>query len=162
MEYTVFRTPTQQLTGSSLLGVIEATYERLVEMFGEPFKGDGEKTDAEWQILLDNGHPVAIYNYKDGFAYNGASGKLIKDITDWHVGGHYEDDLQVVEELVEGPKSFVFEARLVGRSVEDITKRLKTMIAHIEIDGKRHSDSQNGYHAWSLTRQRVEPEKDEN
>jgi len=74
-------------SGTCLQSRIDCTYSELVKAFGEPtHKGDGYKTDAEWDILTPFG-VCTVYNYKDGQNYNGANGLAVEDITDWHLGG---------------------------------------------------------------------------
>jgi len=74
------------LDGTGLIGYLEITYQNLVSLFGEPTKGGGYKTDAEWHLKTPNG-VISIYNYKDGRNYLGDKGKNAENITDWHVGG---------------------------------------------------------------------------
>ena len=80
--------PTLCPIGTHRQGYVNTTYDRLVEVFGEPESGDGRKVDAEW-IVQDSETEVlaTIYNYKDGVNYNGADGTPTTQITDWHVGG---------------------------------------------------------------------------
>jgi hypothetical protein len=52
--------------GTSLIGEITISYDRLVRLFGKPDKGSGDgKTDAEWTLTINN-QVVTIYNWKDG------------------------------------------------------------------------------------------------
>jgi hypothetical protein len=70
-----------------LQGSTRVTYQRLVEIFGDPEPG-GDKTDVEWTILFDDGTVATIYNWKDGRNYCGANGLDPEDIQSWHIGGH--------------------------------------------------------------------------
>ena len=84
------------MIGTFGVGNIEATYDYLVEMLGEPkrYKRDGRKVDAEWNMNVPgtNGGIVAtIYNYKTGKNYLGKDGKDVEDITYWHVGGNHPE-----------------------------------------------------------------------
>jgi hypothetical protein len=74
--------------GTSLMGEITCSYEKLRKLFGYPERGDGYKVDAEWSIKFEDGTIATIYNWKDGKNYNGAKGKNVEDITIWHIGGH--------------------------------------------------------------------------
>lgn len=79
----------KKIEGTGLQGGIYATYDQLVKEFGEPnITWDyPDKVDAQW--VLDTPFGVAtIYNYKDGHAYLGNEGLDVKDITNWHIGGH--------------------------------------------------------------------------
>jgi hypothetical protein len=78
---------------------VDTTYARLVDVFGEPDAGDGEKVDAEWVLETPAG-VCTIYNYKDGYAYNGAAGTPVERITDWHIGGTTPDVVQYVREAL--------------------------------------------------------------
>jgi len=62
-----------------------ATYSEIVELFGEPFEGDGYKVDAEWNVIVNNKR-CTIYNYKTGINYNGIEGTPTELIKDWHIG----------------------------------------------------------------------------
>ena len=76
--------------GTSLVGKIETTYAQLVELFGEPTPSDEYKSDAEWEIELEDGTVNTIYNWKNGRNYLGIDGLDVEDITDWHIGGFEE------------------------------------------------------------------------
>jgi hypothetical protein len=82
--------------GTSLVDHIGVSYAELVAAYGEPAKGDGYKTDAQW--VIRNGDVVAtIYNYKDGPNYCGADGTPVEQIRDWHVGGFDRQAMYLVE-----------------------------------------------------------------
>ena len=82
-------------------GFIECSYADLVAVFGEPnFIGD-HKCDAGWLLTFSKFSgmyctPATIYNYKDGKNYLGDEGKVVEDITSWHVGARKEDGAEVV------------------------------------------------------------------
>ena len=85
---------------TSLQGYVKATYDELVEVFGEPtFQcswdyqtgGDG-KVETEWEFTEDD-TPVTIYDWKEydngsrsrsGFAYR------------WHIGGRSREAVDIV------------------------------------------------------------------
>jgi len=88
------------ICNTSLKGSIDCSYAKLVSLFGEPnSEGDGYKVDAEW-ILNTSAGPAAIYNYKNGKNYNGASGDNVEDITDWHIGAHNKETAQLVIDYI--------------------------------------------------------------
>lgn len=149
MEYSIYPKHSGAFNGSSKIGYLNASYDKLVELFGQPLSGDSEKTDAEWQIMLENGHPVAIYNYKNGVAYNGNDGIPTVEITEWSIGGHFDEDAQAVLDIVNGKQSLQFTAKLVAKNREDLLKRLKGMINHIE-EGKSSSSQKSDYHSWEI------------
>jgi len=109
------------VSGTSLRGIVRVSYAKLVEKLGKPGRSDGYKTDAEWTLeesktlasvsmfsrraSLVSRSPedsvvATIYNYKDGKNYCGAQGMDVKDITEWHVGGHDERALELVKKVV--------------------------------------------------------------
>lgn len=90
MQYTTHATdPSIQVlfNGTCLQGNIDASYEDLVDLFGQPTNGDNYKVDAEWYIKFSDGTIASIYNWKDGKNYNGDEGMETEQIRDWHIGG---------------------------------------------------------------------------
>lgn len=80
---------------TSLVGEVETTYDRLVEVFGEPHltakdSSDGKIT-AEW-IVSFNGDVATIYDYKERQTPKGSYR--------WHIGGHKRSVVAKVEALV--------------------------------------------------------------
>ena len=88
------------LNGTSLQGYVGTTYKKLVDTFGEPTGNDGYKTDAEWDLVFEDGTVASIYNYKDGKNYNGDDGVDVENITDWHIGGYNKLAVERVTELL--------------------------------------------------------------
>ena len=66
------------VNGTSLQGYINATYDQLVERFGQP-EGGGDKTTVEWMLQFEDGTVATIYDWKvdetPTYMYN------------WHIGG---------------------------------------------------------------------------
>lgn len=87
MEFKTHNTATIETSGSCLQGEINAKYDELCKLFGEPTDGDGYKVDAEWGLLFDDGTIATVYNWKDGKNYNGDDGLPTEQITEWHIGG---------------------------------------------------------------------------
>ena len=84
--------------GTSLQMEFSMPYSWLIEFFGEPnAEGDGYKTDVEWAFER-NGVVATVYNWKDGPNYTG-SGR-IEDLTVWHIGGHDQRAVQLINELI--------------------------------------------------------------
>ena len=85
--------------GTSVVGHVETTYKRLVEVFGKPQFGpgkaeDGDKVTCEWELLNpDTGVIFTIYDYKED--------KTPKGVYEWHVGGYNDDALQIVTKAME-------------------------------------------------------------
>ncbi len=89
-------------SGSSLIGYVEATYEELIEAFGEPtYKEpfDGSKVSTEWNLEFehqDGKYVVAtIYDWK---MYDGGTACRSGEKFEWHVGGFEYEALELVEE----------------------------------------------------------------
>jgi len=84
----------------SLKGTIRASYHELCDLFGEPRKGDGYKTDVEWDIEFEDGTYATIYNWKNGPAWCGEGS--VNNIDVWNVGGKTIEALFRVEEVFDG------------------------------------------------------------
>lgn len=78
-----------EFDGTSLLGEIEVTYNQLVQVFGKGSTNfiDDYKSDIGWLIKFEDGTIADVYNWKDGYNYNGQDGLPVQQITDWHIGG---------------------------------------------------------------------------
>lgn len=89
MDFDTHTTAQIDVNGSHLQGRIDAGYEELVALFGEPtrFHEPGEKVDAEWALRFKDETVATIYNYKDGRNYCGGGGTPVERIRDWHIGG---------------------------------------------------------------------------
>jgi antitoxin component YwqK of YwqJK toxin-antitoxin module len=85
-----------------LQGYIVASYDRLVELFGEPTEGDGYKVDAEWIVEFEDGTVATIYNWKNGRNYCGHEGYPIELITDWNIGGYKKQAVRLVDDVLSG------------------------------------------------------------
>jgi len=79
------------VNGSHLLGYVRTSYDQLVELFGEPNAGPGDKTWNSWDIeftIYDNVGEVDdtvycnIYDWKEV----GPEASTFGDY-DWHIGG---------------------------------------------------------------------------
>ena len=79
---------------SGLVGYVEATYDELVEVLGEP-ETDFDKSTAHWSLEAPDGTIATIYDYK---TYMTPVGKYA-----WHVGGHNERALLLVEFMLSKP-----------------------------------------------------------
>jgi hypothetical protein len=77
-----------EANGTSLKGYIHnATYNELVELFGEPtydWGSDGDKVQVEWVIRFKDGTIATIYDWKQ-------YGTPVENITEWNIGGHKQD-----------------------------------------------------------------------
>jgi len=86
--------------GTSLQGYVTVNYKTLVSVFGEPFDGDGYKTDAEWWVQFDDGQVATIYDYKVGKNYNGPRGMNKEDINEWNIGGKSKEMVHRISEII--------------------------------------------------------------
>ena len=98
--YTTHNEGNINVSGTSLQGYVEVSFERLVAMFGKPHESDGYKVDAEWDIRLGDGTIATIYNWKNGTNYCGHEGLPASQMIDWHVGGFNRDVVFKVQQLL--------------------------------------------------------------
>ncbi len=94
--------PSIQVTGTSLKGYINCSYDDLTKAFGYPLESgfDDFKSDAEWHIQFEDGKVATVYNYKNGKNYLGELGFHACDITQWHIGGNSKEVVQRVADLI--------------------------------------------------------------
>lgn len=87
-------------TWTHLQGVIEVSYQKLVEMFGLPnAEHDDYKSDACWLVCTPDG-VATIYNWKDGENYLGEQGLPVEEISEWHVGTHTPQPMRWIQEAL--------------------------------------------------------------
>jgi hypothetical protein len=82
------------VTGTCLQGTINTSYDRLVDLFGEPtqLEADG-KVQVEWAVKFTDGTLATIYDWKEE--------KTVSAVTEWHVGGHTQHALyNVIDEVI--------------------------------------------------------------
>jgi len=96
--------------GSSLKGTISATYQALVEAFGEPNilnaepSGD-DKVFNELGIRFSDGDDdiyATIYDWKEQDAYDSHVGKYR-----WHIGGQYLSASWYVSDVLNAPETMM-------------------------------------------------------
>jgi hypothetical protein len=68
----------EAVNGTSLQGYITATYDQLVERFGQP-EGGGDKTTVEWMLQFADGTVATIYDWKVD--------ETPTSMYNWHIGG---------------------------------------------------------------------------
>ena len=69
------------IDGTFLQGYVIASYQHLVDLFGEPvLQFDPAKTRANWVVQFEDGVVATIYDYK-------AQRTPIELVTEWNVGG---------------------------------------------------------------------------
>lgn len=88
--------------GTCLQGHVEATYYELVEAFGEPMRGDGYKTQAEWVVIFtvpqhgdepDEDVIATIYDWKK---YD----QHMFSVTEWNIGGREAQSAYLVQDHI--------------------------------------------------------------
>ena len=99
---------TVNINMTSLQGKITTTYDKLVEVFGEPTMTDAspyEKVNAQWAIEFkvpftdDTGIEdfetvtATVYNWKDGY--------IPTEKYDWHIGGFDSEAVDCVEKALD-------------------------------------------------------------
>ena len=93
------------ITGTSLQGYIEATYDDLVKAFGKPAydsteDGESDKVHTQWGLEFENEEGdlivATIYDWKEENAYNSRVGKYR-----WHIGGNSYDAVEAVTDYAE-------------------------------------------------------------
>ena len=93
-------------SGSSLQGHITASYEALVEAFGEPNilnAEEGDKVWNEWGIRFSDGDDdiyATIYDWKEQDAYDSHVGNYR-----WHIGGQYISASWYVSDVLNEPET---------------------------------------------------------
>ena len=83
--------------GSSLKGHVAVTYSMLVEMFGNPMQGDGDKVQVEWVVefydeVEDEYVLATIYDWKQ---YDRP-----QQVVEWNVGGFKSSAVTLLEKAI--------------------------------------------------------------
>lgn len=84
------------VNGTWLQGYITATYQHLLNLFGEPDLYVDNKVQVEWTLEYD-GTVITIYDYKN-------YGIDPKRNTNWHVGGFDAEAARLAKKLIRGEK----------------------------------------------------------
>lgn len=84
------------VNGTWLQGYISTTYQRLVDLFGEPELYVDNKVQAEWTLEHD-GTIITIYDYKN-------YGVDAEKNTEWHIGGFDRKAAVLAKKLIKGEK----------------------------------------------------------
>ena len=92
METNVTMTTNSETVGTSLQGTIATTYDRLVEIFGEPNGSPCEKSTVEWRLRFPDGTIATIYDWK--------LNNTPKDLYDWHIGGFNKKAVKAIFDVV--------------------------------------------------------------
>ena len=91
--------------GTSYQGVINTTYDEIVEKFGEPTYTDAspyEKVNAQWSIQFDvPTEDGEDYDYVTATIYNWKMGYIPTDKYDWHIGGFDFEAVDLVQKVLD-------------------------------------------------------------
>jgi hypothetical protein len=98
--------PKDRAIGTGFKAAVETTYQNLVDIFGEPQKGDGYKTEAQWRVLLPKDKILTIYNYKNSQCYSDKY-PPVTEVKEWHVGGHGNDIVDIFLRMMYGRAKLV-------------------------------------------------------
>ena len=80
---------------TSLRGYFHATWDEVIEQFGQPdYEAMGEKVTAEWSLIDNAGHVYTIYDWKHSASVC-RSGARFR----WHVGGTDQTDPQKIRNV---------------------------------------------------------------
>ena len=100
MKFVTHNQSNIDVSGTHLQGHINVEYSVLKKIFGKPTLGDEYKTDAEWEILFEDGTVATIYNWKNGKNYLGRNGTAKTKITHWNVGGNSKEVVERIQEVL--------------------------------------------------------------
>ena len=91
--------------GTSYQGVINTTYDEIVEKFGEPTYTDAspyEKVNAQWSIQFDvPTEDGEDYDYVTATIYNWKMGYIPTDKYEWHIGGFDFEAVDLVQKVLD-------------------------------------------------------------
>ncbi len=100
MKFVTHNQSNIDVNGTHFQGYIDAEYRVLKKIFGKPQSDEGYKTDAEWDILFEDGTVATIYNWKNGKNYLGREGTPKTKITHWNVGGNSKEVVERIQEVL--------------------------------------------------------------
>ena len=91
--------------GTSYQGVINTTYDEIVENFGEPTYTDAspyEKVNAQWSLQFDvPTEDGEDYDYVTATIYNWKMGYIPTEKYEWHIGGFDFEAVDLVQKVLD-------------------------------------------------------------
>lgn len=105
-ELQMFKPVSDSMVGGSLCGYVDASYGKLVALFGEPnSEGDMYKVSTQWVLEKDEtGILVRLYDYKDTNLYDGSYPSVEEfrqlDTYKWHVGAQSTKEAALLIEFI--------------------------------------------------------------
>lgn len=67
------------VNGTSKKLTIKAPFARLLGLFGEPQRIDGDHSRVSWNIEFSDGEILTVYDWNDE--------RRVEDVTEWNIGG---------------------------------------------------------------------------
>jgi hypothetical protein len=102
--------------GTSLRGYIIATFDELVDAFGQPDEGPDDSADKItccWRLEFEDGTVATIYDWKEeSTPYHRY---------DWHIGGKNSDAVEFVQQTLATSRKF---QEVVGTQLKKLDKKL--------------------------------------
>ena len=95
---------TINLNGTSLQGTVQTSYDKLVEVLGEPTYTDAdpyEKVNCEWNVDAKIEDQDDFF-YKPFSVYCWKVGSIPTDKYDWHIGGDDYEAVEIAEKIING------------------------------------------------------------
>jgi hypothetical protein len=84
----------REVNETHLVGYLDhISHDQLIDCFGQP-RPATDKSQAEWDLVFDDGTIVTIYDYKQKTP--------AERLTFWHIGGKDSSALDRLEELFPG------------------------------------------------------------
>lgn len=88
------------IAGTSRQGYAPFSYDRIVEVFGEPDETPwGDESAFHWSITFADGTVASLYDYKDSSLYDErlpSPEQMKHDFMMWHIGGNGWPAVQLV------------------------------------------------------------------
>ncbi|MBN1994524.1 MAG: hypothetical protein JW953_17635 [Anaerolineae bacterium] len=105
--------------GATPQGTINISYQKLVEILGQPNgEADGE-VDAKWVVYTPRGI-VVIQNWRDGKNFMGEKGLPIEKINHWKIKAHSENPIGWLSETLGVPVKKIGERVGFLRAIHNI------------------------------------------
>lgn len=97
---------TVNVNGTHLVGEITTTYDKLVELFGDPTYTDAdpnEKVNCEWTIdakIITDFCDDEDYFYKPFTVYCWKEGRIPTEEYSWHIGGDDYESYEIASTII--------------------------------------------------------------
>ena len=98
---------TANVNGTHLVGEITTTYDKLVEVFGDPTYTDAdpyEKVNCEWtidaKVISVDADDEDDYFYKPFTVYCWKEGRIPTEEYSWHIGGNDYESFDIASTII--------------------------------------------------------------